>query len=320
MILITGGLGFIGSHTARALLDLGEGCVLTRRQTTRVPSFLSDETGERIRIEALDVSDRQAVLDLGRRHTITGIVHLAAAPLDGSPIIGRLRADLGALLNVLEAAREWGVARVSVASTIGVYGGVPIDGPLREDVPLPMDGSSHHIPVIKKSAELIGALASGQEGFDVVALRISATWGPLGRPRSSFFVLPQLVHAAVRGQAPDLTPPSPRGYAEDGADLCYVKDVARAIALLQTAKCPGGGTYNVGAGHATKNREVAAAVKAVVPDAVIDLPAGRDPDGPGDDVVLDITRLRRDTGYEPAYDLERAVTDYVDWLRAGNDR
>lgn len=42
MILVTGGLGFIGSHTVRALLDLGEGCVLVQRRTAEVPAGLAD--------------------------------------------------------------------------------------------------------------------------------------------------------------------------------------------------------------------------------------------------------------------------------------
>jgi len=48
MILITGGLGSIGSHTARALLDLGEPVVLTGHRSTRLPEFLAGEPGGRV--------------------------------------------------------------------------------------------------------------------------------------------------------------------------------------------------------------------------------------------------------------------------------
>ena len=48
MILITGGLGSIGSHTARALLDLGEPVVLTAHRSTRLPEFLAREPGGRV--------------------------------------------------------------------------------------------------------------------------------------------------------------------------------------------------------------------------------------------------------------------------------
>jgi UDP-glucose 4-epimerase len=51
----------------------------------------------------------------------------------------------------------------------------------------------------------------------------------------------------------------------------------------------------------------------------VDLPAGRSP-GSGPDLYLDITRLRQDTGYQPVYDTDRAVADYLAWLRVGHDR
>ncbi|HYZ82693.1 MAG TPA: NAD-dependent epimerase/dehydratase family protein, partial [Solirubrobacteraceae bacterium] len=76
MQLITGGLGFIGSHTARALLDLGEHCVVTRHSATRVPDFLQPELGSQLHVEPLDVEDAAALLELGKRYAITGIVHL----------------------------------------------------------------------------------------------------------------------------------------------------------------------------------------------------------------------------------------------------
>jgi UDP-glucose 4-epimerase len=51
MILITGGLGSIGSHTARALLDLGESVVLTAHRSTQLPDHLADELGGRVVVE-----------------------------------------------------------------------------------------------------------------------------------------------------------------------------------------------------------------------------------------------------------------------------
>jgi len=76
MILVTGGLGFIGSHTMRALLDLGEGCVLVQRRTAGVPAGLADA---QVAVEQADITDLTALLDVGTRHKITGIVHLAGS-------------------------------------------------------------------------------------------------------------------------------------------------------------------------------------------------------------------------------------------------
>ncbi|MEQ4717136.1 NAD(P)-dependent oxidoreductase [Nonomuraea sp. B19D2] len=317
MILITGGLGFIGTHTTRALLDLGESCLLVQRRPAVVPETFA---GEPVVVEQADLTDESSLLELGKRHEITGIVHLAGSvpwpPGAYQPLEGAEQA-VRSLLNVFRAAREWQVARVGVASTIGVYGGVPGEGALKEDVPLPMT-AGHPIPAFKKIGELLGDHLAGAMGLDVVNYRIAAIWGPLGHTRSPFFAAPQLVHAAARGAEPDLSTLRAGAHLGDGIDMCYVKDCGRAIALLQLADRLAHRTYNVASGRLTTNGEVVAAIRKLVPDARADLPEGRDPAVPG--CWLDTTRLREDTGYEPAYDTERAVADYLTWLRAGNER
>jgi UDP-glucose 4-epimerase len=172
----------------------------------------------------------------------------------------------------------------------------------------------HQILVVKKTAELFATLVGGSAGFDVVNLRIGTVWGPLGVPDNPFTPLPRLLSAAVRGEDPDLTPPRPPAYAEDATDLCYVKDCGRAIALLMLAERLNHSTYNVSSGRLVGFGEVVAAINAAVPGADVALPQGRNPDRPPDN-HLDIARLQADTGFRPEYDVERAVPDYVDWLK-----
>ena len=57
VILITGGLGFIGSHTTRALLDLGESCILVQRRAAEVPDDMVGEVGRRVFIERADITE-----------------------------------------------------------------------------------------------------------------------------------------------------------------------------------------------------------------------------------------------------------------------
>jgi UDP-glucose 4-epimerase len=312
MILITGGLGSIGSHTARALLDLGESVVVTAHRSTEPPEFLAGE----VVVEPLDTTDEAAFLDIGKRYEITGIVHLAAGRFDLPDPIEYLRAETLGLLNALEAATVWGVRRFSVASTIGAYAGVD-EVPYREEAPLPVV-AAHQIHAFKKTAELFAALTGDRGGFETVSLRIGTVWGPLGLPDNPFFALPRLLSAAVWGEDPDLTPPRPPAYAEDATDLCYVKDCGRAIALLMVTEQLNHRIYNVSSGRLVQYSEVVAAINAAVPGANLTLPEGRDPDRPPDN-YLDTSRLEADTGFRPEYDVDRAVPDYVDWLR-GHDR
>lgn len=302
MILVTGGLGFIGAHTARALLDLGESCVVTQRREAPAPAFLADEIGKRVLVENLDGTDRAALLELGSKHRISGIVHLAAPVPGAGGTIEFLGRNTQALLNALTAATEWDVGRISIASSVGAYIGVP-GGVFREDAPLPQ-AASHPIPVFKKAAELFSSLVAETDGLDVVHLRISTIWGPLGDPASPYFALPNLVQTAVRG-----IPLEQAVYAEDAADLCYVKDCARGIALLQQASNLQHRTYNIADGRLTTNAQLVAALGTDLPLE----PGRRDSGG-----YLDISRINADTGYVRQYGIEKGLTDYVQWLSAGH--
>jgi UDP-glucose 4-epimerase len=323
VILITGGLGFIGSHTTRALLDLGESCVVTRHHRTEIPEFLQAELGGRLIVEPLELEDDSALLGIGERQAITGIVHLADTavhrlwrqPGDSSP--PRLDGLFDGLSHVLQAAGRWGVTRVTIASTIGVYAGVD-PGAWREDAPLPAV-ASYPIPTVKKCSELLASLIGGQLGLEVISVRPSAIWGPGGRPTSRFFALPALVHAAVRG-APETAVASQPLYAQDGGDVCYVKDCGRAIALIQTATAVNHDIYNIGSGHVTTNAEIIAAIRQHVPEAHFTLTEGRDPTSAATDPYLDLGRIHQDTGYAPNYDIGRGIADYIAWLRAGHDQ
>jgi UDP-glucose 4-epimerase len=314
MQLITGGMGFVGRHTAKALLDLGETCVLTSSQPSRGPRFITDEIGKRLFVEPGDLTDPAALLSIGKRHTITGIIHLAGV---GSLRPESYRANIDAFLNVLHAAQEWKVSRVSFASTIGVYAGAQAAGPCAEDLPLPL-AAFHPIPTLKKIMELIGSQVGASAGISVVGFRFGA-WGPLfHHPPSPMNIPSQMVRAAVNGETLDFSLPQSRAFAEDGADLSYVKDCGRAVAMLQLARTLNHAVYNIGCGRAASNRELAVAIRRVIPGARFALPEGFDPRGPGRLFELDIARIRADTGFVPEYDVEKGVADYVSWLRAGN--
>jgi UDP-glucose 4-epimerase len=152
----------------------------------------------------------------------------------------------------------------------------------------------------------------------MVCVRLSGIWGPGGRNSSRIFALPGLVHAAIH---PDQTSADmfTSFREDDAADLCYVKDCARAIALMQTAKHLNHATYNVGGGQAFTNSEVVASLTAAVPGFKTKLAPGETPGHPTDP-YLALDRLRDDTGFKPEYSLETGIHQYVTWLRKGNAR
>jgi len=305
MILVTGGLGMIGAHTARALVDAGHDVVVTTHRRTEVPSFLAG----RVTVEPLEITDRDAFLALAGRHDISDIVHLAGSIPDDP--VSYFRTDLTGLLNALDAARTWGVRRFAVASSLGVYIG-RTEIPWHEDLALPTADLPHLIIAFKKAVEPLTTHSLHGSGVQPVVLRIGTIWGPLVDPESPFFYIPPYISAVLRGEEP------PPLYADDGGDCCYAPDAGRAIALLMTTETLRHNTYNVSSGRPYTNRDFADALQAITPGLQLNLLPGRQ-NGPGDNPYLDTTRLTQDTGFAPNFDVPKAVADYVAW-RTKNPR
>ncbi|MFD7157879.1 NAD-dependent epimerase/dehydratase family protein [Kribbella sp. NPDC059898] len=306
MILVTGGLGMIGAHTARALTDLGRDVVVTSHRAADVPSFLRG----RVTVESLDVTDRDAFLALGKQYEFTDVVHLAGS-IPGDDPVAYFRADLAGLLNALDAARAWRVRRFAVASSIGNYIGRP-EIPWHEDLALPTADLPLLIIAFKKAVEPLTTHSLQDTGVQPVLLRIGSTWGPLMDPESPFNPMPPYISAVLRGETPQAL------YADDGGDCCYGPDAGRAIALLTVAESLPHTVYNVSSGRPVTNGEFVEAVRQFRPDLPLSLLPGRRL-GPGQDPYLDISRLTRDTGFTPGYDIAAAVADYAAW-RADNNR
>jgi nucleoside-diphosphate-sugar epimerase len=306
MILVTGGLGMIGAHTAQALVELGHEVVVTSHRRSEVPSFLAGK----VTVESLDVTDREAFLALGKRYEVSDIVHLAGTIPDGDPV-GFFRTDLTGLLNALDAAHTWGVRRFAVASSLGVYLG-RTEIPWHEELALPTAELPHLIVAFKKAVEPITTHSLRDSGVQPVVLRIGSIWGPLFDPYSPFKGTVTYISSILRGEEP------PSLYADDGGDSCYAPDAGRAIASLMNADTLHHNTYNVSSGRPFTNREVADALKALIPDLHLNVLPERQ-NGPGPDPYLDITRLTQDTGFTPSFDTAAAVADYLAW-RANNPR
>jgi len=310
MILITGGLGFIGLHTARRFLDVGEPVVLSQYRVRREPDFIKAEIGKRAFIETLDVTSANDVIDVVRKHKVTGIVHLAVPGLGALSAAEDYRMNVMGFLNVLEAARSFDVRRVSLASSVAVYAGLA-EGPFRENALVPVQ-SGNPTETFKKALEILGLHYASRTNLEVVALRIGTPFGPLYHSLAA--PTSRIIHAAAKGVPADFA--GARGGAphqEDDTGAFYVKDCARAIQLVQMADKLSQRIFNISSEAPMKYREFVAAVKKVVPSAQIDLPPGHGPRN-RPNAYLDINRLKQEVGYQPEYTIERAVEEYIDWL------
>jgi UDP-glucose 4-epimerase len=306
-------MGFIGLHTARAFIDAGEDVIITWYQTWREPDFIRDEYGKRVIVEKADVSDTKVIGDLAKKHKVDGIVHLAVPGLGALDAAGDYRVNMDGLIGALEAAREAEVKRISLASSIGVYHSMG-DGPYYETDRLPVE-SANPTEAYKKAWEILSLHYAGRTGVEVINMRIGGIWGPLYH--SGMNLPSRITHAAVKGVDPEYI----RGnvpFAEDIADICYVKDTAQGIRTVHMADKLDHTAYNIGNGVATTNAELESALKKAVPEANVAFQVGKSPAHKANS-YMDTERVSA-LGFKPAWSIDDAFADYVAWLRAGNEK
>ncbi len=313
MILIIGGMGFIGLNTALRFLETGQKVVITQHTSRRVPEALEREiAGGRVQTARMDVTNPYEVFEVVRRHQVESIVNLMAPPARSVSTQADYHLYTAGLQNVLEATRTFGLRRVSLGSSVAVYGGLPA-GPYREDTTLPVH-SPTQVSAFKKGMEMHAHYYAAQARLDVVALRIGSIYGPLYY--SMHNPISRMCHAAVRNAEPDFSDrPGGAIFEDDQADWTYVGDVARGIQLVHTAETLAHRVYNIASGRASSNRDVFEAVRKAVPGArCAALRPGRTT-GASTSPATDLSRVK-ELGYQPEHTLQSGIAAYVEWLRA----
>src|SRR5437867_7263262 len=312
MILVIGGLnGFIGSNTTEALVDLGQDCAVTRHENTVVPGFLLKHIDHhRVSIEPADSTSVADLRKIGQKHKIDSIINVAGGFTSGEGPLRGLKGYFDMLDATFRVAQEWKVKGVTFSSTGGMYLG--LSGTVDEDHPIALP-SMFPILAYQKIVEVAADQFARKTGISTICVRLMGMFGPFDGAQLGLAA--RLVHAAVSGKPPNLKEVF-FGNADDVLDLCYIKDMARAIALLQTAQKVRYDVYNIASGRLTSNKELVEAVKAVVPNLKVDLPPGHFPIPPLP--LAETKRLQADTGFSPKFDTQSAVRHYVEWLKAGN--
>src|SRR5689334_560855 len=134
MILITGGLGFLGANLAQLLCAEGERVLATSHRNVEVPDFLQPVKGNNLAVAPLDITSLDKVCAIVNDFKVTGIVHAAVRSEKGdTPLYDAMNANITGTINVLEAARRAGVKRVVFVSSEAVYQGMPDTTPFKEE-------------------------------------------------------------------------------------------------------------------------------------------------------------------------------------------
>ncbi len=322
--LITGGLGLIGAYIARELLNskiVDKVVALDHygRYTSSVRDDFFDYRKMRLKgieqdviIERGETKNTHVMLQVLTKHKPTLIFHLAALPLaklDNLNTEEAMEGSITSTANIFELCdylkqRDGYVPkRIVYASSSMVYGDFQYD-PADEKHPT---NPKEIYGTMKLAGEQIVKGLSVFYGIDSCIIRPSAVYGPtdMNRRVSQIFL-----EKAFKGEKIKI-------HGEDEAlDFTYVKDIAHGFVLAATHPKAAGEIFNITRGHAERLFDFVLELKKYFPDLVYEIL-------PRDDFrpkrgTLSIEKARNILGYEPQYDLQRGVKEYVEFVKSTN--
>lgn len=244
-VLVTGGAGFIGSHSVEALLEHGhEVTVLDNFATGSIDNLQAVRSW--VHVVKGDVRDLRCLLNIFQGGAYDGVLHLAAVASVPDSVRLPVKShdvNLTGSLNVLEASRRAGVGRVVLASSAAVYG-------CRPCVPSTESIAGRLVSPYaaqKMSMEGYANAYQASYGMESVCLRYFNVYGPRQDPASPYSGVISIFLKTLRDGG------QPVVYGDGGQtrDFVFVSDVAQTNVLALTAPEAAGESINVGTGSET---------------------------------------------------------------------
>ena len=334
-ILLTGGAGYIGSHTCVALMKAGYRPVILddfSNAAVDVPQRLAEITGAAPEVWHGSVLDAELLAQIFATHEIAAVIHFAARKAVGESVrmpLDYTRTNLGGLMTLLEAMRGAGVFRLVFSSSATVYG-VPDRLPIPEDA---ATGFTNPYGFTKLVGEqLLAQMAAADPRWAVGVLRY---FNPAGAHASGLIgedpgdvpnnLMPFIAKVAV-GELPALRVFGDDYDTPDGTgvrDYIHVEDLAEGHALSLSALLRSGQGHlvNLGTGRGYSVLEMLAAYGRacgrVLPHVIA-------PRRPGDIAACyaDPTRAAELLGFRAARGLDEMCASSWRWIsgRTGAER
>jgi UDP-glucose 4-epimerase len=320
-VLVTGGAGYIGSHTCLQLIEAGRRVIILDDLSNCAPPSL--DGGE---VVIGNVADAATVTRLLRQHRVTTVIHLAAKTNAADSVYVPTQyyaANTCATLSLLASCAEANVSNFVFTSTAAVYGNAPAGIMANEDSPThPINpyGASKLMSerMLSDHATASGLRFVALRCFNVAGCDLKRRVGPTARDQSLLIQLACQVAAGKRSHVSIFGTdfPTPDGTAV--RDYLHVADLARAL-LDAITYLEGGGRstiLNCGYGRGYSVREVLRAVERAAGGPIpIQEQAPRVGDVPH--LIADATRIRRILGWVPRCDdIDLIASTALAWERS----
>jgi UDP-glucose 4-epimerase len=295
IVLVTGGAGFIGSHVVDRMAAAGHRVRIldTRPSPWHAPGAVDTVIGDILRPADVQRAVRGCA----------AVCHLAAAAdvseVHAHPAWATELNGTGTL-NVLEAARQAGIARVVYASTVWVYSDVEADR-VDEDTLLP--NPAHLYTAGKLAGELYCRAYASLYGLEPTVLRFGIPYGPRARAAA---VVPSFVSRAQQGKALTIA-----GDGLQTRQFVYVEDLAEGV-VAGLQKGAANRIFNLVGTEETSVRQIADTIRGLVAE----VPIVHGPERPVDVRIPTISgaRAAAELGWQPHVAFADGVGRYLDWL------
>lgn len=308
-ILVTGAGGFIGSHLAEKLAELGYPVrAFVHYNSKNGWGWLENSRfREDIEFVSGDIRDQDSVRNALRGcETVFHLAALVGIPYSYLSPLAYIKTNIEGTYNVLEAAKDLGTARISISSTSETYGTaqyVPIDEKH------PLVGQSPY-SATKIAADQLALSYYRSFGLPVRVVRPFNTYGPRQSARA---IIPTIVVQLLSDKA------SLRlGDVKPTRDFTFVKDTVDGFIEIFKANGLIGEVTNIGMNHEISVGELATLIAKKL-NKEIEITQEAQRVRPGDSEVerlrCDNTKIIKMTGWKPKYDLDNGLTETLDWIK-----
>jgi UDP-glucose 4-epimerase len=299
-VLVTGGAGFIGSHTVDRLLAEDLDVIVLDSLRSGSLENISHHFGEKgFRFVRGDVRDAHVVEDLVSR--VDYVVHLAAlvsVPESLRDPVLTHDINVNGTLNLLKASVDYGVERFVYASSCAIYGNAE-KLPIKEDCPAkPVSPYG----ISKLTAENYVRKYFEDFGLETVCLRYFNVYGPRQAHSDYSGVITQFIKR-VKEDLPLVI----FGDGEQTRDFVYVEDVAEANLLTLKCKNIAGEVFNIGTGVATSINQLANMLLEIANKRDLKIVHGEAREGDVRHSVADISKASKKLGFTPKITLKNGL-------------
>ena len=302
-ILITGGLGFIGSHIANALLENNQVVILDNLSSGNINN-LNNQNHENLKIIKEDIRNTNLEKLTSDIDYVFHLAAMASVPLSIDQPLECSDINLNATIKLLESCVKNNVEKIVFSSSSSVYGSNE-NMPLKETEP-PMPKSPY--AASKASCELYLKAFKDSYGLNYTALRYFNVFGP-GQDKNSQYaaVIPNFISALLEGKQPEIY-----GDGEQTRDFVYVKDVVKAN--ISAAESDYNGIVNVASGEKLSINQLYEIIKTSLGS---DLEPEYLPERQGDikHSLADVSNMSKINCRIESEDFESQLIETVNWFK-----